>query len=431
MELIIRFLGRFATQLLIALLLFAPALERRKNFWIKFVIGIVVYSVFPYALTGFGVYHVYGAPYLYIGWLNLNWAAVFAMGVLLMLFLFKISFTESLFYATSAYAMQHFARKVAEIFNKALGFSGIWSYLNIMWIGFVVFILFYFIFAKQIQGRENLGIKDSHIVAVSVITILIVYVLSVFVGRDGERTNYSGKIYAAVCSLLLLIIQFGLFDREKKARERYEIEKMLYEQQEIHRLSRENIDIINIKCHDLKKQISAIRKLENEEQRNLRLKEVEKSILIYDSVAKTGNDTVDLIVTEKCLQCESYGIKFSYIVQTESLEIFDKIDLYTLLGNALDNAIEESIKIREPEKRVISLKIGKTGQVIRIHLENYAESKTSFKDGLPMTTKQNKQYHGYGMKSIKYIVDKYKGHMKISTDQEMFSLDILIPTEKD
>ena len=58
-------------------------------------------------------------------------------------------------------------------------------------------------------------------------TILIVYLLSVYVSRE-ERTEYSGKIYAIVCCLLLLILQFGLFERGKDKRERAEIEKMMH-----------------------------------------------------------------------------------------------------------------------------------------------------------------------------------------------------------
>ena len=426
-EPVVTFISRFATQLIMCMLLFAPALQRRRFFWVRLVAGLAVYCVFPYAITGFGKYRVYANPYLYLGWLNLNWLAVLLVGMAFMLLTFKISITETLFFATSAYAMQHLMRRIAEIICTVFSISGFWRFFTIMTVGLICLVAFYFIFAKRIKSRECLGIKNIHIIILSLITISIVYVLSVYVGREGEITVYSGKIYAAVCSLLLLVIQFGLFEQEKKARERQEIERILHNEREVRRISKENIELINIKCHDLKHQIAAIRRIADNEKWKASLKEVEKAILIYDSIAKTGNDTVDMILSEKCLRCERHNIKFTYIVQAECLVIFDEIDLYSLLGNALDNAIEASLQVEDDTKRTISLRIGKSGDAVYIHFENYTENKIIFKDGFPVTTKENKQYHGYGMKSIKYITDKYKGHLTVFVEDGMFNLDIMIP----
>lgn len=426
-EPVVTFLSRFATQLIMCMLLFAPALQRRKLFWVRLAVGLAVYCVFPYAITGFGKYRIYANPYLYIGWLNLNWLAVLLVGMAFMLFTFKIGLPETLFFATSAYAMQHLMRRIAEIIITIFSITGFWRYFTIMTVGLACMVAFYFIFAKRIKSRECLGIKNIHIIVLSIITISIVYVLSVYVGREGESTVYSGKIYAAVCSLLLLVIQFGLFEQEKKEKERFEIEKILHDERELHRISKENIELINIKCHDLKHQLAAIRRVSDNDSFKSGLKEIEKAILIYDSIAKTGNDTVDMIISEKSLKCEKYGIKFTYMVQAECLAAFDEMDLYSLLGNAIDNAIEAALQLDDVSKRNIGLKINRNGEVICFHFENYTENKITFKDGLPLTTKENKQYHGYGMKSIKYIVDKYKGHMTVNFEDNIFNLDIIIP----
>lgn len=426
-EAIVTFISRFATQLIMSMLLFGPALQRRRLFWVRLAVGLAAYCVFPYAITGFGKYRIYANPYLYIGWLNLNWIAVLLAGIAFMLFTFKISISESLFFATSAYAMQHLMRRIAEIICVAFSVTGFWRYFIIMAVGLLCLVAFYFIFAKRIKSRECLGIKNIHIIILSIITISIVYVLSVFVGTDGEATVYSGKIYSAVCSLLLLVIQFGLFEQEKKASERLEIERILHNEREVRRISKENIELINIKCHDLKHQLAAIRRITDNEKWKAGLKEIEKAILIYDSIAKTGNDTVDMILSEKCLRCERHSISFTYMVQADCLDGIDEMDLYTLLGNAVDNAIEAALQIADEEKRTISLKINRSGDAISIHLSNYTENKIVFKDGLPVTTKENKQYHGYGMKSIKYIVEKYKGHMTVGLEDGIFSLNIMLP----
>lgn len=426
---IITFLGRFATQYLTAILLFLPALKQRKHFLLRFIPSLIIYCLLPYAITGFGHWRIYNAPFLKIGWLNLNWIFVFLTGWLFVFFCFDIRIIDGLFYCSAAYAMQHCARKIADIIAVAFDQSGFSRILTIMLVGFVCFTLFYFIFVNRIKKNDELRIANMEIVILSLVTISIVHVLSVYVGVDGEKTKFSGKIYAVVCSVLILICQFGLFTRKKSEYEKFETEKMLHSQEQLYRISMENAELINIKCHDLKKQLRAIRKMPDTEDKTSSLKEIENAVMIFDSVVKTENNTINLIVSEKSLLCEKYGICFSYILDTLPLSFINKLDLYSLLGNALDNAIEEEIKIADPQKRIISLNIAKKGEEVCIHVENYTESTIVFEQGLPVTSKKDKRFHGYGTKSIKYITEKYGGKLIISIEDNIFSLDVLFPLQ--
>lgn len=63
--------------------------------------------------------------------------------------------------------------------------------------------------------------------------------------------------------------------------------------------------------------------------------------------------------------------------------------------------------------------------MVMIHLENYCSSQLKFVDGLPETTKENKMYHGYGTKSIRYIVEKYHGFMEMRQEDGKFILEVL------
>ena len=60
-------------------------------------------------------------------------------------------------------------------------------------------------------------------------------------------------------------------------------------------------------------------------------------------------------------------------------------------------------------------------------LYNYYEGKIQFEQELPVTTKEEKEFHGYGLKSLKYTVHRYKGEVDISTEHNWFRLRILIP----
>ncbi len=192
-------------------------------------------------------------------------------------------------------------------------------------------------------------------------------------------------------------------------------------------MTTENIELINRKCHDLKHQIAGMKRLKSEAERDAYIREIESAVMFYESAIKTGNETLDLIMMEKLLYCQAHEIKLTCISDGEKLNQLDTMDLYTLFGNAIDNAIESVSAEPDPHLRVISMRIGTWGDYLTVHVENYLGSEVILPDGLPVTTKQDKQYHGFGVLSMKHTVEKYKGQMNIRTDDHLFRLDILIP----
>ena len=102
-------------------------------------------------------------------------------------------------------------------------------------------------------------------------------------------------------------------------------------------------------------------------------------------------------------------------------------DIYSLFGNAIDNAIEAVERIEDDEKRCIIVRVKKSRGMVLVHIENYYNGELSFKGGLPQTTKKDKRYHGFGMKSIRMIVEKYHGYFSTKSTDGIFSLDILLP----
>ena len=106
------------------------------------------------------------------------------------------------------------------------------------------------------------------------------------------------------------------------------------------------------------------------------------------------------------------------------------MEICTLFGNCLDNAIEAVMKINDIDKRNINLIVRNVHSFISITIENYYVGNILLNsDGLPMTTKSNKDYHGFGTKSIKMIVNKYQGDLKITTKKNIFTLSILFQNE--
>ena len=185
----------------------------------------------------------------------------------------------------------------------------------------------------------------------------------------------------------------------------------------------ENIEIINEKCHDLKHQIAFLR----EDKSDKYISEIEKAVMIYDSTVKTGSAVLDILLTERKLQCESKGIKLTVVVNGKLLEFMDEMEVYSLFGNALSNAIE-SVSSLPQEERHIALKVARLGDMCSIHVENPYKGEIKFSEDLPETTR-DKKWHGFGMKSMNRIVTSYGGVMAVTTENGMFSLDILMPIE--
>ncbi len=76
---------------------------------------------------------------------------------------------------------------------------------------------------------------------------------------------------------------------------------------------------------------------------------------------------------------------------------------------------------------MISLSVATKGDFLTIAVENFFTGQISFEDGLPVTTKEDKDNHGYGTQSIRMLVEKYDGYMKYTTQEDIFTLSILLP----
>jgi sensor histidine kinase regulating citrate/malate metabolism len=105
-------------------------------------------------------------------------------------------------------------------------------------------------------------------------------------------------------------------------------------------------------------------------------------------------------------------------------------DIYAVFGNALDNAITAVMKLEDPTKRIVSLKMITWNNMIVIQVQNYYKADLQFEQGLPLTTKADRMEHGYGMKSIRYIAEKYNGTITVNADGDVFHLQIMMPVQE-
>ena len=194
-----------------------------------------------------------------------------------------------------------------------------------------------------------------------------------------------------------------------------------------YQLSKENIDMVNQKYHDLKHQINLLKTQAYVGKSTSYLEKMEREIRVYETQNKTGNQILDAVLTNKAMICQNKEIELKFIVDGGALSFMEDMDVSALFGNMLDNAIESAEKQQEKQKRLIWLYVTKEKQFVRIRTENYCDEKIQFKNGMPVTTKKDRRLHGYGMKSIKSTVEKYHGSVVAAQENNWFELKILLP----
>lgn len=265
-----------------------------------------------------------------------------------------------------------------------------------------------------------------------VLTLLIFLAINILAFQKGLQMGASYNtewkyLYLVQMVCIVLLYLEGEMFKKSHIRQELEVMNLLYQKErEQYFLAKENIELINQKCHDLKHQIRALRKGDKEELDKY-LKDIENSVEIYEAIVKTGNEVFDTILTEKSLHCRARQIQVSCVADGSQMDFIDTIDLYTLLGNAMDNAIEAVEQFKEPEKRQIDVMIYRQQNFLVIHIMNPLPGALVYKDGLPVTTKEDKGFHGFGLRSIKMIVKKYEGFLRVSEEDGCFSLKMIIP----
>ena len=141
----------------------------------------------------------------------------------------------------------------------------------------------------------------------------------------------------------------------------------------------------------------------------------------------TGNHALDVILTEKSLFCKQKNIKLTCMADGKQLDFIQTTDLYSVFGNLLNNAIEATLQVQNPDKRIIALIINRSNGFVRIHIENFFNGKISYVNGFPQTNKNQPAYHGYGLKSIKYMLERYHGNISFEDQNDIFCVNIIIP----
>ena len=361
-----------------------------------------------------------------------HFTLLFLATIPLVMLCWEIELRNAVFFCAAGYSLEHIGYAVTSIAIFILRSNGVvfseWGQKIGLWLCFktVVILAVYYVLLRPNLKRSSIDASDVRVCVVSVVNLSICMILNIVKGYGfGAALNSFTTAYALFGCFLCLFLQTGYFANRSLEESNLILDRLLMEEAKKHTLNKETVDLVNMKCHDLKYQL---RRLEEEPEgsRQAIYEEIRQTFDIYDSLVKTENDVLDSVIMSIYPICIKQHVKFTYIVDGAALQWLSAPDIASLFGNLLDNALE-SVGKEEEHKRLISLNVRREREMLLIHIHNQCSAAPTFKDGLPVTTKGDTRYHGYGMRSVRYLVDKYRGEMRATWENGVFSVDLLLP----
>ena len=429
----------FMEELLVSECLFVYRLERRKQFAQRAVLSVFACL----AVATFVPVVVYNAAYT-----SFLFVAFFAFTLLCAKFCFAESWYNVFFCCIAAYTIQHLAY---ELFNYISSVSGVGTsysdniysdaapvipdaYTMIMYVGIyaTVYWLMFLLFGTRVRKMEEMSLRGGWMLFLAAMIILIDIVfnaVTIYEWYETPNVVYRTVIflYNIVCCSLSLIVQFGLLSRKNLEKELYAVRGLRRMERKQYYVSKESMDLINRKCHDIKFQLRRYgRDMALSEDA---IKDLEEAVSIYDASVKTGNTALDSILGEKNMYCKMNGIKFTCMADGDALSFMREVDIYSLFGNILENAVEAVERLGE-DNRIIGLVVRREHDMVSVDSYNYYSGDLIMKDGLPVSSKGDQRYHGYGMRSIEAIAGKYGGNVAVSAADGIFRLNIMLPVTR-
>lgn len=420
----------FSIQLLAAEAVFLSTLPRKKR-----VLPRVVFALFLYGLGLCGIFLVVTSiPGNSVLVRVCYYLAVFFLSLLSIRLCFEAKRREILFCGVGGYTLQHMAFALTGLLRYLTGYDTetVWGTVLNSWLLYLLLPAAFYMLVL----RRRIGLEESHLrdLRMTILTLLILctnIVVSLLARSPlaGPQENgflqfFVCGIYMTLCSGMGLFLLFYIPRENRLKRDSELMEQMIRTMEDRLQISKRNVEIINRKCHDIKYQLRVLTETQDRQEQSGYIQEIRQAIQVYESTFQTGNAALNLVLSEREPIFQEEEIQFSCLVDGALLDFMQPLDVSSLFGNALDNAIECVLQEKQREKRLIHLRVARKGQMLHIHVENFCAAPRVFHQGLPVTTKPDREYHGFGVRSIRHIVDKYNGLLSFRQQGDRFLLDI-------
>ncbi|WP_103061488.1 GHKL domain-containing protein [Actinomyces qiguomingii] len=250
-----------------------------------------------------------------------------------------------------------------------------------------------------------------------------------FSGRLGAEVFYI-RTLVDLCGFIILYAQREVDLQNRATFELATSEALLHSQYEQYLTSKRAIDIVNRKYHDLRHMIASVRAEPDPAVRLERLSDLEESVRPYEVFLRTGNPVLDVILTDREQACLDSEVSMTVIADGAALGFVAAADLATMVGTALDNALESVARIDDQADRWIRFDVRARRGFVLMELENpvAAAPVVAAAGDTPLTPKKDAAIHSFGLSAVRAAAEAYGGQVTAGeSPQRTFILRVLLP----
>lgn len=418
-------------------MMFCMTFKRRPHYWLRllFVVAFIfVYGLLMTAIEACIELYIYdggNGPFnLYPQYMLL------LLGVfLIQLFLYHASAPSLLFSLLGGYALHEIGLFLFDIiydFTDIIPDCSILSLeyhiYRVIWYTLVLFVFYHILIKRQnaVVVNDITNNQPTFYLSLGMSLFLLAFNLVRAYAVERQTTL---DLMCIICLILfytlILLFRSSLLKTIETEKEIALKNKVWEEKEKSLTLTMGAVNAINIKYHDLK---HILPRLKSGGDINEYVNEVTNSLKAFEEVISTGNDALDMVLTEQSLKCRRNGIDFSCMADGGCISFMSSVEIISLFSNALDNACEAVLPL-EKEYRQICLTIKQAIGMVSVCVENPCFTEPLIRNGLPVTSKHDREYHGFGMKSMRAIAEKYGGDMSVSIEDHWFRLNMLFPVD--
>lgn len=416
----------FVLWLTLATWIFSYQLERRKHALPIALIGAILFGLCGYLWER-------AAGSLGIGW----YLTAPMLNVLIVLGCCRVSWQEAMLCSIYASLTEHLSNSLFILifitqFNLKLAYTTI---------SILVYACVWFL-CRGVAHNGHYYVSTGSVIFSRALTSFVLVVLSyeckqtadpglsLQIADETVRTMLQwSQLYAIAFCAVMLLTEYGYQRQMQMRMDLAASHELLRIKEQQYQMTRDNIELINRKCHDMKHQVAMLMRQERDGQKSARNfgREILRAIEVYDRNIDTGNEVLNTILRDRSLYCSMNDISWTCSAHGEALGFVDPLDLAALIGNALDNAVEAVEHIPNKAEQIISIQIAPKNNMVQILVENSFDGTLEQAGSEILTRKADKGAHGFGLRSIRSVSEKYGGCAVTKAEGNTFILNILIP----
>jgi len=300
------------------------------------------------------------------------------------------------------------------------------------------FLLIGALFLKYHELSGEIYRKDVLCVGIPICTNILSLLIIFNYGLQGLNQHLVDNSVIILISFLLLlssisllIIIYKILKNNKLQLEHELIREKVNLEYSYYMKIENNQEKVKQLYHDMKNHMICISNLNNPNELEKYIENINIELRGMDNSFNTGNRIIDIIMSEKKAICIEKDVKFESFLDFSKLDFIDMTDMCIIFSNALDNAIQACDRISDLSiLKYISVKVTYVNSFCIINIENSKVNDIVKKNNVVVTDKKDKFMHGIGITNIKNTVKKYDGEISINSNDNKFTLTMMIPIKK-